>query len=252
MTRGFLIALAIVFIACGDDGSPVRPDTGPADTRVDRSTRDGRVEDDGLPPEIGPDVPLDREDFDGDGVCNDTESFQGTNAANADSDSDGIPDGVELQRGFDPLNRNDPPAEAIDVLRDNSGGTQGAFEVSVFGFGEDYAGAFDANFLDDNGDSALSFFDGSIAAYAIPEVNVASVESDAQTIRAVQGRTLLGYEVRFAFGENFVRACNRALPYFYNVKRSDGVLVAVERRVLFVFPEGATREDPWCFADGCF
>ena len=46
-------------------------------------------------------------DSDGDGLSDDTETYLNTNAGILDSDTDGIPDGLEVRYGFDPLHHDD-------------------------------------------------------------------------------------------------------------------------------------------------
>ena len=50
-------------------------------------------------------------DYDGDGLTNAEEQSQGTNWQNADSDSDGLPDGWEVSNGLNPTSGGDANAD---------------------------------------------------------------------------------------------------------------------------------------------
>ncbi len=125
-------------------------------------------------------------------------------------------------------------------------------EVTVSGSGEDYGGAFESVIVPDRGDqSAETFYLESLPTFAVPPENAAVIDEESETFRAVVGRTLLGFEVRFAYGSALGRECIRAYPFRYNVKRSDGRLVAVERKLLLILPRGQTlATGEWCTPDG--
>ena len=50
-------------------------------------------------------------DWDGDGLTNSEEQSQGTNMNNPDSDSDGLPDGWEVNNGLNPTSGGDANAD---------------------------------------------------------------------------------------------------------------------------------------------
>ena len=87
--------------------------------------------------------------------------------------------------------------------------------------------------------------------FAAPNDNVAFVDAEGESFRAVVGRTLLGFELRFDFaGER--APCARAYPFRYTVKRSDGIIVASRRLMLVVLPEGGVLgTTPWCVPTSC-
>lgn len=68
-------------------------------------------------------------DIDGDGLHDEGERIMGTNPNNADSDADGVPDGIEVLQGLDPLSgvpartgilgSADTPGEAVDICASN-------------------------------------------------------------------------------------------------------------------------------------
>lgn len=192
-------------------------------------------------------------DRDGDGLCNETELMRGSDPDNPDTDSDGFSDFWEVLIGTDPLDPTRPSRDLVLVLRE-SGPTASLIapiEIAVTGAGEDFSGAFEAEVIaDPAGDTAGTFFLGANASFAAPGDNVAIV--DGESFRAVVGRTLLGFELEFGYlGDP--RECARALPFRYNVKRSDGVVVASRRLFLVVMPANVMLgAATWCVPDRCF
>ena len=204
---------------------------------------------DGGGPEL--DAPIvDREDTDGDGLCNDTEFARRTDPFDGDTDADGYSDWVEVVFGFDPLRPAEPDRAIISVLRESAGSeTAVPVEVVVRGSGEDYTGGFEGlSARDPLGITASDFYAGSVALFANPEDGAAAIEGDAERFRVVVGITELTFEVRFEWGEDdLVRRCLRAYPWRYVVKRSDGRLVSATRKLLVVVPEGETISGgEWC------
>lgn len=192
------------------------------------------------------------DDFDGDGLCNVTEMGEGTDPLNPDSDGDGFPDRAERTFGYDPLDGSFPSGDEVHLLRETTTSTlQVAFE-QVVSAGDEYGGAFDAVEVFDLADQdAATFYRGSVATFAEPPENVAELDETGQTFRGVVGRTLLGFEVRFAFEDALPRGCIRGYPFVYTVKRADGVRVAIFRDLLLVLPMGATLETGgWCSYEG--
>lgn len=213
----------------------------------------------GTPPPI-PDASLDTTpdviptgDTDGDGLCDTTELARGTDPSSLDSDSDGFTDYAEVVFGFNPTVPSSPDRSTVFVLQESpSGALQVPIEQAVRGGGEDYQGSFEATLVNDRGDqSAETFYLESVPTFSVPIENVALVDEDSEAFRGVIGRTLLGFEVRFAYGEAITRSCIRAYPFRYNIKRSDGRLLAVNRSLLLILPPGETlATGEWCVPDG--
>ena len=126
-----VVALACCALsACGD---PIAP---PSDATI---TRDGVVFDSG-----------NSDDFDGDGLCNETEALEGTDPYSADTDGDGFPDAAEVQLGFSPVRNASPTRDVVYILREGeAGAVQVPLERTVYGVGEDFVGAFEAIGLPD-------------------------------------------------------------------------------------------------------
>lgn len=195
----------------------------------------------------------DPRDLDDDGLCNETEDARMTRRDLADSDADGWSDLWEILVATDPLDPNRPERASVVTLRENANaGLAVAIEFEVSAAGEDYSGAFEAEtFQDPLGQTAASYFLEAVATFAAPSDNVALVDAAGESFRAVVGRTLLAFELRFdVAGER--APCARAYPFRYTVKRSDGVLVASRRLILVVLPEGgALGTTPWCLPTSC-
>lgn len=227
---------ACALIACGDDTSNPRTDTGPR--------RDGD------PP---PDVPADL-DSDDDGVCDATEIERGLNPASADTDEDGFSDYVEVLLGFNAVDGASPNRDTVVVLRESAvGSLQVPLTVSTRGSGEDFEGAFQSlGSPDEAGDTAMTFYTESVATFAEPMENVAIIDDELQAFRGVVGTTLMGFEVRFEFGDATPRGCARGYSWRYNIKRSDGRIVSAQTYLLLVLPPGQSLEGSaqWCLPFG--
>lgn len=192
------------------------------------------------------------DDYDGDGLCNQTESERGTDPLRPDSDGDGIPDGPEVILGFDPTTAESPGRERTQLLRESTAGTLDVLiERDLFAEGQDLLASFSATPVADDADQdANTFFRGASAAFASPTANYSSI--DDQTVRGVTGRLLVGYDLRFEFGDALVRDCVRGYPYRYTVKRSDAVIVGVETRLLVLIPPGENLTGAeWCVRPTC-
>ena len=192
-------------------------------------------------------------DTDGDGVCDTTEFTRGTDAASTDSDADGFSDYAEIFLGFDPLDPASPDRDQVHILREAPDATlQVPLTQRVRGAGEDYSAAFEALSRPDGaGETAATFYEESVATFAEPPDNVSVVDATSEAFRGVVGTTLLGFEVRFAFGSTTPRVCARAHRWRYSVKRSDGRLVGAPAGVLLVLPPGQTLATAeWCLPVG--
>ncbi len=65
------------------------------------------------------------------------------------------------------------------------------------------------------------------------------------------GTTELNFETTFTFeASDGFEPCQRAYPFRYQVKRSDGTILAFERYLLVVVPPVNTGE--WCAPAECF
>lgn len=226
-----LLALLLAFLALACTESV----PAPPPVLMDGSTGDGTV--------------LPTGDADGDGLCDGNEVSRGTDPLLSDTDGDGFTDFVEVMFGTDPVLSTSPDRDIVFLLRENpESSVQIPITRRITGGGEDYQGAFESLGRPDlAGATAADFYAGSVALFAEPTENAAIVDSESEIIFGVVGRTLLGYEVRMAFGSNLPRSCIRAYQFRYNIKRSDGRLVALERRLLVVLPTGDRLDSgEWC------
>ncbi len=189
----------------------------------------------------------DRGDDDGDGLCNQTELDRGTDPLDPDTDADGYSDFVEVFNNYDPLVPAVPTDDVVFRLLEMPGSMVRASHTLVIrGSGQDYAGAFESrDARDADGLTAADFWDGSVALFANPPENVAVVEADAERFRGVVGTTELNFETTFTYDASVgFESCLRAYPFRYQVKRSDGTVLAFERYLLVVVPPINTGE--WC------
>ncbi|MEM1413666.1 MAG: hypothetical protein AAGH15_02135 [Myxococcota bacterium] len=238
MRRAVLLAL-LGILGCSEGvGDPPRPSDlgGSMDAGSD----------------LGVDMPrvLDGVDSDGDGLCDDYELYFRLDPEDPDSDGDGFPDYWEtVLAGLAPNDAQTPAAEDLVFLRE---GPRAAAQVPltavVTGAGQDYLGAFEAlDAMDPFGQDAGDHFAGSVAAFAEPIENVGRVDEESEAFRGVVGRTLLGWEVRLAFGSVIPRLCHRVFPFRYLVVRSDGRPILADRRLLVILAPGETLEGgPFC------
>jgi len=192
------------------------------------------------------DTAPDRGDDDNDGLCNENEMNRATDPLDPDTDGDGYSDFVEVAHGYNPLIAAIPADEEVFQLLQEPGALVRAPHALVIrGAGEDYVGAFESLAADDaDGLLADDFWGGSIALFANPPENVAVVEEEAERFRGVVGRTELNFETTFEFDPATFESCLRAYPFRYQVKRSDGTVLAAERYLLVVVPPINTGE--WC------
>lgn len=193
-------------------------------------------------------------DLDMDWVCDDTETLRGTNLTNADTDGDQFSDFAELAYGWDATLPSDPPRDWVIYLRESpEASVQYPIEVVVRGSGESYQGALETYLARDlAGVTADAFFDGVYAVVANPPENVSEIRPDEARFVNVVGRTLLVFELRFAYGTvDPPRSCIRGYPMRFTVKRQDGAIVSSRRLMLVIVPVGMDLEaDNWCMPAG--
>jgi hypothetical protein len=193
-------------------------------------------------------------DTDGDGVCDRTEMFEGTDPMLVDTDGDGFTDRVELDFGFDPTRPDSPERTSILFMEETEVATaQFPVEVVVRGSGESFSGSFEALPVADlAGINATNMYVGSFAVGAMPRDNVFEIQSDEETFVSVVGNTQLTFEVRFAFGLNLPRLCTRAYPFRYNVQNETGALIDAGRYLLIILPDGERLDTTeWCQPERC-
>lgn len=190
------------------------------------------------------------EDRDGDFLCDARELALGTDPDDPDTDADGFPDGIEYMISTRYSDPTSPATEVYDTLRAEAGASiQVATSFIVTGDGQDYTGSFDdgPGPLFSPADTAADHFGLATAAFIEPPDHAAQVDTDATIFRGVNGRSLLGFEIRFEYAPIEPHDCVRALPYDFEVKSSEGTIVGYERRYLIVAPEGAHLEPgEWC------
>ncbi|MEM9072980.1 MAG: hypothetical protein AAGE52_31030 [Myxococcota bacterium] len=225
-----LLLVGVLLGGCGESSTPVPRTDGGEDATI---------------------VP--EGDSDRDGLCDATEIMRGTDPGIVDTDADGFSDYAEVLLGFNAVEPASPDRETVYVLRETPEATlQVPLTRAVSGAGEDYSGAFQSTGdPDDAGDTADTFFMESTVTFAEPPENVAIIDTETESFRGVVGRTLLGFEVRFAFGSATPRVCARAHQWRYNIKRSDGRLIGAETGLLLVLPPGQTLATAdWCLPVG--
>lgn len=225
----FGLTLALLIGCPGPGGS----DAGP---RVDGSGSDGAT----------------GQDSDGDFVCDDTEERRGSDPRSPDTDEDGYDDFVEIVFGYDPTDPTDPGRDVVFTMRETrEASLQVQAERVVNGDGEDFVGAFEAlEAMDLMSLTAADYYTESVALFADPMDNVAVLDADAEAFRGTVGRTRLGWEIRFEFGDHLPRDCARAYPFRYTVKRNDGTVVGLQRYLLVILPVGDTLATAaWCVPD---
>ncbi len=226
----FAAALSVLLLGgCPQSTSPPPPppaDAGPYDAGIDPTL-----------------------DTDGDGLCDVTEIAMHLDPNDPDTDHDGFSDYAELLFGSNGTQPTSPDRSIVFTMNESSAASvQVPVTVSVVGDGADYVGAFQALPITDLANAtAADFFTGAVAKFADPTANVAQVDAMSTAFRGVVGSTRLGYEVRFAFGDNLVRRCNRGYPFRFIVKRTDGRLVFSKSYLLIVVPEGELLTTAaWC------
>lgn len=192
-------------------------------------------------------------DSDGDGLCDETELAWGTDPNDPDTDRDGFSDRVEWDLGYAPLRADSPSPAILTLLTETEVSTaQLAIQRVVRGNGESFVGGFAPDAVVDRlGYDAATFLELAHAVGAYPMENVFEVRAEAQQFLGVFGRTELTFEVRFAYGGATPRACMTAFPFFYQVKREDGVTLGLTRYLLVVVPPGTQlRTGVWCVPEG--
>jgi hypothetical protein len=228
-----------VLAVCALTGCPESP---PPIPRVDG----------GPPPRVDANT-WDYSDSDGDGLCDRTEGMRGSDPLLVDSDGDGLSDRVEIDYGYEPSRSDIPNRSLLVFLNENSASSaQMGITYVARAEGQSYAGAFQALAVNDRLLlDARDYYAGSFAIGAMPPENVFEVRETEEAFLHVMGRTLLVFEVRFAFAANLPRECARAYPWRYNIKRDDGAIVQTDEYLLVIVPEGQRAETAeWCVPEG--
>jgi hypothetical protein len=232
-----LLAMLTVLCACGESAD-MRPP-------LDETPRDRPDASDGA-------FAIDQ---DGDGLCDQTEVEFGTDPEQSDSDSDGIPDLIELGNGFDATDSLQPGADQLAQLAARPSATLDfPIRVTLEGTGEGVSGRFTemGSFYTDMS-SALEFFRAGIAVAADPVDAVRSIDAEAARFRSVLGRTRLEFSLRFTYARPEPLTCTRAYPFGYVLESDSGELVAEGLFLLVVSPsDGATHAGrEYCLPAGC-
>ena len=235
MGRWLLLGLGLV--ACsgeapGDDALVQEPPTGAAGAGDDGAS-----------------------DTDADGLCNGTEGELGTDPLARDSDADQLPDLIEIASSFAPIDAEIPAADQIAFMR-GSRGTSLDFAVrsTVDGDGQSLTGWFSAagSFYRDD-QTAADFFVGATAVSADPIDGPRSINEESARFSAVLGRTRLGFNLRFEFGQRADFTCGRAYPFRYAIKSDDGETRSERFYLLVVGAGEALVLDPagFCLPSSC-
>lgn len=202
-------------------------------------------------PDAEADAHIARMDRDHDWMCDSTEGVLGTDSMVADSDGDGIADGVEFQLGLDPKSAVDPPANARLFLTADPG-AQSALDVHVVvdGAGESFSGELEGwPALEADWSTADRYFAEAMATSADPADHVHGFPENGDTIQSVTGETRLGFRLRFVYRDAVARDCVQAVPFRYAIKRQDGVRFGERQYLLVIGP--STGAKPWCPATDC-
>jgi hypothetical protein len=225
------------------------------------SLRDASVDDDGdgdgeMDVEVGdggttsPVPGAMQKDTDLDGLCDRTERQFGTDPSRLDSDSDGLPDLIEIGNGFDATDQHSPAEDQVAGLI----GAPGAIlefpvRVTVEGDGQALSGYFEVvPSIYADGKSAQDFFRGTMATDADPVDGVRHIEHGAARFAGVLGRTRLSFSLRFEYpADGEPVACARAYPLRYSLKSDDGESYAQRLFLLEVLPDS----DPGTNSDFC-
>jgi hypothetical protein len=199
-----------------------------------------------------PDLPAG--DRDADGLCDLTEERIGSDPDNWDSDGDGMPDTAEVIAGFDASDPVSPGPDQVAYLPAVEG-SMISLEVrsTVEGIGPGVTGQFNArNSFDAYGQRASDYFVGATAVGAEPPDNIRDMQGEGEHFGAVNGRTRLRFNLRFAFNSETERVCAAALPFQYAIKSDLGGYLANRYYLLIVTPtEGEVAATDYCHPVAC-
>jgi hypothetical protein len=161
--RGFLTMYGFALLSlCACGTGKVSGGDASVDLDVDAGVRDGGTS--------HPSSGSLQKDTDLDGLCDRTERQFGTDPGNLDSDSDGLPDLIEIGNGFDATDPHSPAEDQIARLV----GAPGAIldfpvRVTVEGDGQALSGYFEVvPSIYADGRTAQDFFRGTMATDADP------------------------------------------------------------------------------------
>ncbi len=188
-------------------------------------------------------------DEDHDGLCDALEVMVGTDPGSDDTDGDGFSDWFEYVNRMGPLRSDIPERDIfIPMVETPEASVSRTFTLEVRASGEDFAGhfaAFDAG--DPLGITAADFITGIEADFADPPENVGMVFGEMGVFGGVTRRTVLGFELGMAYGDQPPRRCIRAFPFEVIIKSSLGRTYLREDRYLLILPVGeTTRTGTWC------
>ena len=204
-----------------------------------------------MQPHAGPDGGSSTIDTDHDWLCDFTESFDQSDPTRADTDEDGLPDGIEGQYAFSPIDDQDPGFGRVVYLQATPGArAQLDLHVLVDGAGESFGGELAAwNSIEPSWPSVSQFFTGAIAVSAEPADHVFGFPENGDHIDSIVGETRLGYRLSFAYTEPTAGECAQALAFTYAIKRQDGARFGTSNYLLVITP--STETIPWCPATTC-
>jgi hypothetical protein len=208
-----------------------------------------------LPGEAGALAPAPAQlaDSDHDGLCDVTEEQLGTDVDRVDTDSDGIPDFVEIIAGYDSSDATSPSIDQIGRLMGQAGQTLDYEVRATFnGVGQGASGLFSAlSSLNPRGLRADHYFISGHALSAEPPDNVRGIEPGAEHFGSVLGNTRLVFSLHFAYGGDPPPTCTAALPFEYSLKSDSGFYVGSRTYLLIVSSDVRPKAEDFCRPVAC-